>query len=300
VIGLKQDVLTSTNTIGVFNTTDFVNNGTKIELSKNTSNYVDRINTSLTTVIGLKQDVVTTTNLFANKFNTTEFVVSSDKIRINKSLELGYYQINIFAPADHNWTSTFYNYSDRTKEYDTSTTYYSDGVGSVPLKYNVSGGIRNSRVYYNNGDKIMFKNWGNGLIDVNQYGIAHFYQLWKIPASATDGWGATGTEPTGYSSSFVSGYYKQFTWDGQLNIIKDWRAWSIYHNTYPRTGLSVPDYPTIGPYNDQLAFTVESGWKYMIDRMVARASDDFCDTPLIIHVNDPYYNPDQSYVPSSV
>ncbi len=23
----------------------------------------------------------------------------------------------------------------------------------------------------------------------------------------------------------------------------------------------------------------------------------FCDTPLIIHVNDPYYNPDQSYIP---
>jgi len=43
----KQATLTSTNTIGVFNTPDdFVVNGTKIELTKNTSNYVDRINTA--------------------------------------------------------------------------------------------------------------------------------------------------------------------------------------------------------------------------------------------------------------
>jgi hypothetical protein len=152
-IGLKQDVLTSTNTIGVFNTsTDFVVNGTKIELTKNTSNYVARINTELTTSIGLKQDVLTTTNLFANKYNTTDFVVSSDKIRINKSLELGYYQINIFAP----------------------------------VKCTVSGGIRNNRVYYNNGDKIMFKNWGNGLVDVNTGNNAHLYMLYKIPATSVD------------------------------------------------------------------------------------------------------------------
>ena len=55
---------------------------------KYTSNYVARINTALTTAIGLKQDVLTTTNLFT-KFNTTDFVVSDDKIRINKTLELG-------------------------------------------------------------------------------------------------------------------------------------------------------------------------------------------------------------------
>ena len=37
----------------------------------------------------------------------------------------------------------------------------------------------------------------------------------------------------------------------------------------------------------------------MIARMV-QGTSFFCDTPLIIHVNDPYYNPDQSYIPPVV
>ena len=58
----------------------------------------------------------------------------NDKIRVNKESEpLGYYQINMFGPGDLTWTSTFYNYSDRTKSYDTNTTYYTDGVGSTPF-----------------------------------------------------------------------------------------------------------------------------------------------------------------------
>jgi hypothetical protein len=137
------------------------------------------------------------------------------------------------------------------------------------------------------------------LIDVNQYGNAHLYQLWKIPASAVDGWGTTGTEPTGTSSTFFSGYYKQFTWDGKENIIRDWRARYNWKSVIPYVGES-PPVTTTGPYNDQLAFTVESGWKYMIVRMVSRLYDDFCDTPLMINVNDPYYNPDLSYVPPVV
>jgi hypothetical protein len=84
VIGLKQDVLTSTNTISVFNTTDFANVNSKIELTKNTSNYVDRINTTLTTVIGLKQDVLTSTNTIS-VFNTTDFANVNSKIELTKN-----------------------------------------------------------------------------------------------------------------------------------------------------------------------------------------------------------------------
>ena len=46
----KQATLTSVNTIGVFNTPDdFVVNGAKLELPKNPTNYVERINTELNT-----------------------------------------------------------------------------------------------------------------------------------------------------------------------------------------------------------------------------------------------------------
>ena len=82
----KQATLTSTNTIGVFNTPDdFVVNGTKIELTKNTSNYVDRINTALTTAIGLKQNALTSTNTIG-VFNTpNDFVVNGTKIELTKN-----------------------------------------------------------------------------------------------------------------------------------------------------------------------------------------------------------------------
>jgi len=43
---------TSANLIGAFNTTDFVNTASKITLSNNTSNYVARVNTELTTALG--------------------------------------------------------------------------------------------------------------------------------------------------------------------------------------------------------------------------------------------------------
>jgi hypothetical protein len=54
VIGLKQGTLTASTLSDFLNTTDdFIYNAgtTKIDLSKNTSNYVARINTELTTTI---------------------------------------------------------------------------------------------------------------------------------------------------------------------------------------------------------------------------------------------------------
>ena len=105
-----------------------------------------------------------------------------------------------------------------------------------------------------------------------------------------DGFGPTGSQE-------ADGYYKQFSWDGGQNELRDWRAWSIYYNTNPVPPPPVPPYPSVGAYNDQLTYTLEAGYKYMIARMV---NGDFCDTPLIIHVNDPYYNPDQSYIPPVV
>jgi hypothetical protein len=75
-IGLKQDVLTSTNTIGVFNSpNDFVVNGTKIELSKNTSNYV------LSTSKMLVNRIVTDINIASN------YVLSTSNILVNRILE---------------------------------------------------------------------------------------------------------------------------------------------------------------------------------------------------------------------
>jgi hypothetical protein len=52
---------TSANLIGVFNTTDFVNTASKITLTNNTSNYVARINTELTTSISGKQATINST-----------------------------------------------------------------------------------------------------------------------------------------------------------------------------------------------------------------------------------------------
>jgi hypothetical protein len=275
----------------------------------NTSNYVARINTELNTsdtelgvrvdntsnYVATKQNTLTTNTLLSGFFNTTDFVNVNDKIRLNKSVEpIGYYQINIFPPGNLTWTSVFYNYSDRGTPYNNNNIYYSDGEGSVPYKYTLSGGgIRNSRIYYNNGDKIMFKNWVNGAVDVNQYGISHLYRLYKMRADFEDGWGAIGNVPIPYTPA-DTGYYKQFTWNGGINEITDWRERSAWENTIPHPSTPLPGYPSIGAYNDQLAYTLQSGWKYMLCRMV---NGTFCDTPLIIHVNDPYYYPELSYIP---
>ena len=70
----------------------------------------------------------------------------------------------------------------------------------------------------------MLKNWGNGSVDVNQYGNSHLYQFWKMKTEFEDAWGALGNEPTQPSSTQPdTGYYKQFTWNGGLNQITDWR-----------------------------------------------------------------------------
>jgi hypothetical protein len=106
-IGLKQDVLTSTNTIGVFNTTtDFVVNGDKIELTKNTSNYV-----------------IATSNLLSKRIDSTS----------NYSDRVGVWGSNYTDKADI-WGS---NYSDRvggwgsnyTDKADIWGSNYSDRVG---------------------------------------------------------------------------------------------------------------------------------------------------------------------------
>jgi len=52
---------TSANLIGAFNTTDFVNTASKITLSNNTSNYVARVNSELTTAIAATQPKIIST-----------------------------------------------------------------------------------------------------------------------------------------------------------------------------------------------------------------------------------------------
>ena len=112
-IGLKQDVLTSTNTIGVFNTTtDFVVNGDKIELTKNTSNYV-----------------IATSNLLSRRIDSTS----------NYSDKVGVWGSNYTDRADI-WGS---NYSDRvggwgsnyTDKADIWGSNYSDKVGGWGSNY---------------------------------------------------------------------------------------------------------------------------------------------------------------------
>ena len=77
----------------------------------------------------------------------------------------------------------------------------------------------------------MLKHWGNGLADVSPGGASHLYQLYKMRPEYVDGFGPTGKQES-------DGYYKQFTWDGGINEIRDWRAYSA----------PTPDEPT-NPYD---------------------------------------------------
>jgi hypothetical protein len=76
---------TSANLIGAFNTTDFVNTASKITLSNNTSNYVARINTELTTALAGKQATLTSTSLATLLNTTTDFVVNGAKIDLSQN-----------------------------------------------------------------------------------------------------------------------------------------------------------------------------------------------------------------------
>ena len=113
-IGLKQDVLTSANTIGVFNTTtDFVVNGAKIELTNNTSNYI-----------------LATSNLLSRRIDSTS----------NYSDRVGVWGSNYTDKADI-WGS---NYSDKVGVWGSNYAYdkvgvwgsnYSDRVGGWGSNY---------------------------------------------------------------------------------------------------------------------------------------------------------------------
>ena len=84
-IAAKQDTLTSTLLAPLLNTTtDFVLNGTKIDLSQHTSNYVARLNTALTTSIAAKQDTLTSTLLAPLLNTTTDFVLNGTKIDLSQ------------------------------------------------------------------------------------------------------------------------------------------------------------------------------------------------------------------------
>jgi hypothetical protein len=50
------------------------------------SNYVDRINTTLTTSIGVKQDILTTTVLYPY-FNSDSFYIKDNKINSRKLIQ---------------------------------------------------------------------------------------------------------------------------------------------------------------------------------------------------------------------
>ena len=81
----KQATLTSTLLAPLLNTTtDFVVNGSKIDLSQHTSNYIARVNTALTTSIGAKQDTLTSTLLAPLLNTTTDFVVNGSKIDLSQ------------------------------------------------------------------------------------------------------------------------------------------------------------------------------------------------------------------------
>ncbi len=85
MIGGQQATLTGSTISGVLNTTDdFVYNATttKIDLSKNTSNYVDRINTALTTALTGKQGTVTASTLSGFLNTTDDFVYNATTTKI--------------------------------------------------------------------------------------------------------------------------------------------------------------------------------------------------------------------------
>ena len=115
-IGLKQDVLTSANTIGVFNTTtDFVVNGAKIELTNNTSNYV-----------------FATSNLLSRRIDSTS----------NYSDRVGVWGSNYTDKADI-WGS---NYSDRVGGWGSNYAY--DKVGVWSSNYSDRVGVWGSNYAY--------------------------------------------------------------------------------------------------------------------------------------------------------
>jgi len=137
-IGLKQDVLTSTNTIGVFNTTDFVVNGDKIELTKNTSNYV-----------------LATSNLLSRRIDSTS----------NYSDKVGVWGSNYTDKADI-WGS---NYSDRVGVWGSNYAY--DKVGVWGSNYSDKVGVWGSNYAY---DKVGL--WSSNYTDrVGGWGSNYAY-----------------------------------------------------------------------------------------------------------------------------
>jgi hypothetical protein len=82
----KQTTLTGSTLSGFLNTTnDFVCNvmTTKLDLSKNTINYVERINTELTTVLTGEQATLTRSALSGFLNTTNDFVYNTGTTKID-------------------------------------------------------------------------------------------------------------------------------------------------------------------------------------------------------------------------
>ena len=134
--GLKQDILTSTNTIGVFNTTtDFVVNGDKIELTKNTSNYV--IATS-----NLLSSRIDSTSNYSDKVGGWGSNYAYDKVGVwssNYSDRVGGWGSNYAYDKVGLWSS---NYTDRVGGWGSNYAY--DKVGMYSSNYTDRIGERSS------------------------------------------------------------------------------------------------------------------------------------------------------------
>ena len=150
-LGLKQDVLTSANTIGVFNTTtDFVVNGAKIELTNNTSNYI------LATSNLLSRRIDSTSN-YSDRVGGwgSNYTDKADIWGSNYSDRVGVWGSNYAYDKVGVWSS---NYSDRVGVWGSNYAY--DKVGVWSSNYTDRVGIWSSNYAY---DKVGA--WGSNYTD---------------------------------------------------------------------------------------------------------------------------------------
>ena len=241
----------------------------------NTSNYVERIDTSLgvrvdntSNYVATKQNTLTASTLLSY-FNTMDFLVANDKIKLYAPAQIGNYELNIISAREYytatqggittnraNWM--LYKMTDRN-----STSY-----GSVVFDYGndpLLVGYYKANLNYNSGDKLQIKIKINGLTDYTQSDGNTYYCKFGLCRIATN-------NPSGRTD------WPKDPWYYDANPSIPYRAWTPDYYFYQLYSWSpnidaIENCQTVPPtniakYNDPFVYTLEAGYVYYFTRYV--------------------------------
>jgi hypothetical protein len=278
-----------------------------------TSNYVERINTELgvrvdntSNYVATKQDILTA-SLLLPYFNTMDFLVANDKIKLTAPVQIGYYTLNVSGAR-----SMYVSYSSGTAKNEpnlmifnatdrNASSYYNSAFqyNNDPTSYSAYKGVLN----YNAGDRIQFKIKIDGRQDyTNDNGTTYYnkFGFWRIatnnPSGRTDWpkdtWYYTANPTEPYRVRNMDYYFQQlFSWSPDEDSIDNYQD---YENIY-----------SVAKYNDEFIYTLEAGYVYYFTRRVYIPYGTSFEpihgatytNPIMIKVNDPYITDAFSYIP---